>query len=274
MLSRGKYIVSLVTTNRAETPGQDLLTLDPSTSAFKAQNNREIDKNIMVTATKGSEMTVTEASHQEGITTMLNNVAHGSLTPNRDRRGLAAPTNKCNREILQQHISSFHPCISHYRREHAPNRLYLPHNITIRSMHADYLQKYPKNKVSYYTYRKVMSDMNISFTKLGNEECDNCMVHIQHIKSHNEATVKSEEYFVENAEGPDEYQTDHRINITGRNAGPELNLSALQSSTTKFRTSCTLCMKCLRHVENAKTKIVEYKKDVAQKKDETKVGKQ
>ncbi|XP_074039958.1 uncharacterized protein [Leptinotarsa decemlineata] len=204
------------------------------------------------------------------ITTVFKNLAPDSITPNRDRRGLAAPKNKCNREILQQHISSFHPCISHYRREHAPNRLYLPHDITIRSMHADYLQKFPQNKISYYTYRKVVSDMNISFTKLGNEECDHCMMQIQHIKSHNEATatVVEVDENLKNAEGSNEYETTHR-NSTGKTATTDLNLSALESSTTKFRASCTTCMKWLQHIEFAKLRRVEYRKDVARKKIET-----
>ncbi|XP_074035367.1 uncharacterized protein [Leptinotarsa decemlineata] len=204
------------------------------------------------------------------ITTVFKNLAPDSITPNRDRRGLAAPKNKCNREILQQHISSFHPCISHYRREHAPNRLYLPHDITIRSMHADYLQKFPQNKISYYTYRKVVSDMNISFTKLGNEECDHCMMQIQHIKSHNEATatVVEVDENLKNAEGSNEYETTQR-NSTGKTATTDLNLSALESSTTKFRASCTTCMKWLQHIEFAKLRRVEYRKDVARKKIET-----
>lgn len=203
------------------------------------------------------------------ITTMLRNSTPESITPNKDRRGSAAPVNKCNRDILIQHISSFHPCISHYRREHAPNRLYLPNDITIRSMFADYLHKYPEKKVSYYTYRKVVSDMNISFTKLGNEECDNCVLHVQHIKSHNETTKTNGS--VEAAEGSNEDQTTHRTQNIIDVTRFEVNLSSLEASSTKFQAFCTSCLKWLQHFEKAKRGRNEYKNDVAREKVETEV---
>ena len=51
----------------------------------------------------------------------------------------------------------FSPTVSHYRREHAPNRLYLSSELTITDMHNDFLKKNPNMKMSYDSYRQVVS---------------------------------------------------------------------------------------------------------------------
>ena len=70
-----------------------------------------------------------------------------------DERGRAKKTSRftpVQREIVNGHIDSFHPCISHYRRKHAPNRLYLDNALTVTAMYDDYKQKVPSNNhVSY-----------------------------------------------------------------------------------------------------------------------------
>jgi len=80
-----------------------------------------------------------------------------------DRRGKHTPSNKMDVTEIRQHILHYHPQVSHYRREHAPNRRYLPNDLTVRSMHDDYLEKFPDNPCSYETYRKCVSAENISF---------------------------------------------------------------------------------------------------------------
>lgn len=82
------------------------------------------------------------------------------------------------------------------------------------------------------------------------------MLHVQHIKSHNDVTATADQDFVENAEASNENQTIH---------------SSLESSATKFQASCILCKKWLQYFEKAKIGRVEYKKDVAQEKVETEV---
>lgn len=81
---------------------------------------------------------------------------------------------KFDKAVLHNHIDSFNPSISHYRREHAPNRKYLPSDITATSMYQDFISKNPTMKCSYDLYRKEIKSKNISFTKLGNEESENC----------------------------------------------------------------------------------------------------
>lgn len=90
---------------------------------------------------------------------------------------------KIERESIKSHIKSFNPSTSHYRREHAPERLYLPSDINIKLMHKNYLEKYPDKKISYELYRKEVQEMNISFAVLGHEECWLCESFENHINS-------------------------------------------------------------------------------------------
>lgn len=110
---------------------------------------------------------------------LLKNVRHvdpNLITPKRDDRRAQKQTNptKIDRKEIVAHINSFQPTISHYRREHAPNRLYLPSDISITQMFKNFQQKYPNTNFSYELYRKEVAKLNISFTKLGHEECWEC----------------------------------------------------------------------------------------------------
>lgn len=97
-----------------------------------------------------------------------------SLTANKPAYRKKSNNNKIDRDIIIKHINSYHPTISHYRREHAPKRLYLPNDITIQAMYDDFKRKHPGFSFSYYIYREVVSSLNISFSRLGHEECWNC----------------------------------------------------------------------------------------------------
>lgn len=63
-----------------------------------------------------------------------------------DHRGNFAKNSKIDRFVIQNHIESFSLCISHYRREHAPNKLYLPNVISITDMFNDFKEKHPNIK--------------------------------------------------------------------------------------------------------------------------------
>ncbi|KAG8198016.1 hypothetical protein JTE90_001856 [Oedothorax gibbosus] len=109
------------------------------------------------------------------ITTAMKLTQFDLITPRLTQQGRHTPPNKINREPIQSHISSYNPSISHYRREHAPKRLYLPSELTVNMMYKDYKEKHQDNPCSYKTYRKEVTDMNISFAKLGEEECSTCL---------------------------------------------------------------------------------------------------
>ena len=84
-----------------------------------------------------------------------------------DNRGKCEPGNKKSEEIsalVISHIRGYNPCITHYRRSHAPNRLYISPEYIISSMHKDCCEKFPHSLVSYSYY-------------LGEEECESCELH-------------------------------------------------------------------------------------------------
>jgi len=100
------------------------------------------------------------------------------ITPTSDKRGKHPAINKFKKETLvMDHIESFNPTISHYRREHAPNIRYLPSDVTITFMHQHFIEKFPeldRNYTSYEYYRCKVKEKNISFAQLGHEECELC----------------------------------------------------------------------------------------------------
>lgn len=101
----------------------------------------------------------------------------------KDRRGTYERTGVIDKDIIRTHIQNYNPMISHYRREHAPNNFYLPSDINITIMHQNFIEKYPDMAVSFETYRRTLRDMNISFTHLGHEECEQCALFKIHKES-------------------------------------------------------------------------------------------
>ncbi|KAH9633935.1 hypothetical protein HF086_006451 [Spodoptera exigua] len=91
-----------------------------------------------------------------------------------DGRGHNPNPRKLDNTKIIEHIMSFRPAVSHYRREHAPNKKYLPSDLSIRIMYDHYCENEPETKVSYGFYRKLVKELNISFAKLGHEECEQC----------------------------------------------------------------------------------------------------
>ena len=82
-------------------------------------------------------------------------------------------------ELIRQHILSYNPSITHYRRKHAPNRLYISPVHSTASMLKDFHETYNTN-ISKSRYYKEIKDTNISFVKLG-EECEDCDLHDKHL---------------------------------------------------------------------------------------------
>lgn len=116
----------------------------------------------------------------------------GSITPSCSKRGRHPSVNKGPNEEIILHIESFNPEVAHYRREHAPNKRYLPSDLNIVLMHNNFVDKNPqfKNSVSYDLYRKLVRERKISFARLGNEECEVCEEFKLH--EHNESNLDDE----------------------------------------------------------------------------------
>ena len=103
-----------------------------------------------------------------------------------DARGRHSPAHKLSevtKELINKHIESFNPSISHYRRAHAPLRRYLDPGLSVNIMHGNFKEQYADSSVCYETYRLLFRKKNISFTKLGEEECETCEIHKQHVCS-------------------------------------------------------------------------------------------
>lgn len=116
-----------------------------------------------------------EKKNDRFIFEVLSKTPKNQLSPLSDKRGKKVPVNFIPKENIIEHILSFHPEVAHYRREHAPKRLYLPNDLNVSYMHNDFLNKYKDHKsVSYDVYRKEIKKMGISFAKLGHEECETC----------------------------------------------------------------------------------------------------
>ena len=71
-----------------------------------------------------------ERIHKKTSTTRLSDIS--------DQRGKLESSNKFSDDIVNcvmGHIKKFNPSISHYRRKHAPNRLYISPEYSVTSMH-------------------------------------------------------------------------------------------------------------------------------------------
>lgn len=97
-----------------------------------------------------------------------------------DRRGNATPPNKKNAELFKQHIESYNPQVSHYKLSHAPNRRYLPQELSVISMWKDFCEQY--EKVSYEKYRQEFNLQNIGFEAPSQDECNDCTLYNEHAK--------------------------------------------------------------------------------------------
>ena len=98
------------------------------------------------------------------------------VTPPASKRGKHEPKHKLPQETvseIKEHIRKYNPACSHYRRAHAPKRLYLPTELSITDMHKEFSEN-SSGLIHYSTYQKVVQSMNIGFAKLGEEECETC----------------------------------------------------------------------------------------------------
>lgn len=100
-------------------------------------------------------------------------------------QGKHAKTPKVDRDVIKAHVEAFNPAVSHYRREHAPHKRYLPSDLSIQLLFSDFREKHPDFVCSYEVYRNVVTkEMKISFTKLGHEECEVCETFLLHNPEH------------------------------------------------------------------------------------------
>lgn len=83
---------------------------------------------------------------------------------------------KRDRTVIVNHINSYKPCISHYRRHNAPNIKYLPRELTVQSMFSDFNSKYP-GFCKIELYRETLKSMHISLCMPKSDVCVDCESH-------------------------------------------------------------------------------------------------
>ena len=113
------------------------------------------------------------------VITAIKTTKH-SIVPTKDKRGSFPATNKITPDVeekVKRHIFKFGPSVSH-----APYRLYISPEFDCCAMHRDYVKEHPENVVSYAYYYKMVKSLNISFVKLGEEECELCELHSTHLE--------------------------------------------------------------------------------------------
>ena len=133
-----------------------------------------------------------KANNDCALFNALRDVDNETLEPKMDMRGKIKNQDKklSRNNAIQKHVESFHPCISHFRKEDLPSKRYLPNDLTIKDMHADFTQKYyAYRSTSYESYRTILTDMNISFAKVGIEECNICESFNKHDSTHDKKNL-------------------------------------------------------------------------------------
>ena len=100
-----------------------------------------------------------------------------------DMWGMHPPAHKLSEEteqLMRNHINSYNPAVSHYRRKHAPLHRYLPSELNASMMFCNFKLNNPVMKVRFNSYWRQIRKLNISFTKLGEEECEICLEQMHH----------------------------------------------------------------------------------------------
>ena len=111
------------------------------------------------------------------LRSLFQKMTPSKITPPADKRGKHEPRHKMVPETLvqiKQHIQSFNPSVSHYRRKHAPLRLYLPPELTIKEMH----DRTSSKKVPGKSVTPCIKEWSINehelCSLLGKEACEDC----------------------------------------------------------------------------------------------------
>lgn len=83
------------------------------------------------------------------------------------------------RQDMKENIFGYHPVESHYHREHSPHILYLPSDLNCKKMFDNWVVARREANLgtgSYSLYCDVLKKNKIKMTKLGNEECETCVM--------------------------------------------------------------------------------------------------
>ena len=105
-----------------------------------------------------------------------------AIAPVEHCRGSHPPSNKCDAEVIRQHLNSNSPSISHCKRKNAPYKWYPYPELSLEEMHKNFSENKENVKIYYKTYCNVFISENIGFSRPWQGECEICLNYKHHIK--------------------------------------------------------------------------------------------
>lgn len=124
---------------------------------------------------------------------------------------------KIDKTSIINHIKMYNPCSSHYRRHNTPNIMFLPRELTVKSMYEDFCLRYG-NLFSQETYRGVLKELNISLKSPISDKCEDCTTYANQIENSinedeiEELTTKLEQHKIKTFQANTMYKKDANIN--------------------------------------------------------------
>ena len=87
------------------------------------------------------------------IQSVVDEVVNKSVGTKKCRKQCNSAEDRLRRVVID-HIQKFRPCISHYRRAHAPYRLYISPEFAITSMYQDFCTEHPNARYRMFIITK------------------------------------------------------------------------------------------------------------------------
>ena len=107
----------------------------------------------------------------DAVITHIFKNGHEQVTPPADDRG-KQPCNKKTtdkiKDAIVEHVNTYNPHVSHYRRENCPQRRYLPPDISVTKLYKTFIEKYekcPEMKVKYEIFRREFHNLALKNVK-------------------------------------------------------------------------------------------------------------
>lgn len=176
-----------------------------------------------------------KSSNDGIILNTMHSIDKETLEPKMDMRGKVKNPDKMEsrKKAIQEHVLSFYPCVTNFQRDdHLPNKRYLPNDLTIKDMHADFMRKYTEaGACSYELYRSLLNEMNITFAKVGIDECDLCETFNKHHSNHDKNNLSP------NCDICDKWTMHIKRDTEARNKYQSLYSEAAYNQDTAFYTT-------------------------------------
>lgn len=114
----------------------------------------------------------------DGVVTELSKaIKKGILNASVYKENRGGNKRKVDGSIITEHIMTFQPTVSHYRRHNAPFTKYLPRHLTLQQMYKDFKQRNPNFKCGIELYRLKIKELKISFHMPKGDRCVECLMY-------------------------------------------------------------------------------------------------